>query len=199
MKTISNFNYYNKLIDELNNLPFIKNEDIEVSKLTFNGNRKAENRRVNVYFTKQKYSCSAGIWNKMGEFNQLLPVFFPGVDKTDKTFDIRVKMCHWLFMRFYIWLKRIDLRYDSLVNTDEEYFKWEPEIFAGLLDESYAKQYWQDHNLFNKGIQMEKNPEKLIKYYNEDSKNKLYPSDFGEIIYPKHDYKLLSKQEASQA
>jgi len=190
---------YKSLINQINNLPFIKEVNIKVKRVNFDCNKKGKNRFVWVYFEKQKYPCVASVIGRKFKYRQFEPTFVAGVSSDDKDFwsvDVRIKLCHWLYNRFWIWLKFVDKMYDSYVNgnwcknsllTYDD--RWEVPVFTGLIHDGWSIQKHAIKHI------MELSPLKdMYEWYNYDVKDNLY-NNFGHIEYSNETYKELTTEE----
>lgn len=190
---------YKALIEQINNLPFIKEANVTVKKVRFDGNKEGNHRFIWVYFNKQKYACGVAIIGNYFTYTQTGPTFVSGVAETDKDYwteDIRRQLCHWLFCRFWIWIKRVDMMYDSYVNGNwgknslmryED--RWDIPIFTGLVHDGWSIQKHTISHL------LELPPLKdMYDWYNDDVKNNLY-KNFGPIKYGNETYKELTTEE----
>lgn len=134
---------YEHLIDYINNFDYIKNNNITVEKIQFQEVKSTGHRYIWVRFKKQKYKAGLYLWPHDIRYTQVQPAFNPGIGEDDKdgwTIDIRRKLLHWLFCRFWIWIKHVDKIYDQYVNgnwgknswcTEDD--KWSIDIFTGLV------------------------------------------------------------------
>ena len=188
-----------QVIEQINNLHFIKEANIKVKKVKFWGNKNGENRQVWVYFEKQKYPCGSYALGKFMKYGQLEPTFVLGVAQNDKDYwsrDIRRKLCHWLFCRFWIWIKRVDIMYDSYVNGnwDKKSLmryedRWDIPIFTGLVHDGWSIQKYNLKHLLELPSLKD-----LYDWYNDDVKDNLY-KNFGSIEYGNETYKELTTKE----
>lgn len=188
-----------QVIEQINNLPFIKDANITVNRIKFDSNKEGNHRFIWVYFNKQKYACGVVIIGKYFKYTQTEPTFVPGVGENDKDYwseEVRRKLCHWLFCRFWIWIKRVDMMYDSYVNgnwgknslmTTED--KWELPIFTGLIHDGWSIQKHLLKHLFKLP-----NLKDMYDWYNDDVKDNLY-KNFGYIEYGNETYKELTTEE----
>ena len=188
-----------QVLEQINNLPFMKEANMKANKLRIEGNKKGGNRRIFIYFEKQKYSCGVLVSGRFYKYTQTEPTFFTGVSPNDKDYwseEIRRKLCHWLFCRFWIYLKGVDIMYDGYVNgnwpknswmkyTD----KWDVPIFTGLIHDGWSIQKYSLKHLFN--MPPLKN---IYEWYNDDVKDNLY-KNFGYIEYGNETYKELTTKE----
>lgn len=190
---------YEALIEQINNLHFIKESNIKVKKVKFWGNKNGENRQVWVYFEKEKYPCGSYALGQFMKYTQLEPTFVLGVAENDKDYwsgDIRRKLCHWLFCRFWIWIKRVDIMYDSYVNGNwskkslmKYEDRWDVPIFTDLVHDGWSIQKYNLKHL------LELPPLKdMYDWYNDDIKDNLY-KNFGYIEYGNETYKELTTEE----
>ena len=190
---------YESLINQINNLPFIKESNIKVNKVRFDGNKQGRNRVVWVYFEKQKYSCGVRVTGREYKYTQLEPTFVLGVGPEDKDYwssKVREELCHWLFCRFWVYLKRIDKMYDNYVNGNWPKNswscysdRWEIPIFTGLVHDGWSIQKNTIKHL------LELPPLKdMYDWYNDDVKDNLY-NNFGPIEYGNETYKELTTEE----
>lgn len=186
-----------KVIEQINNLSYLKDNNIEVAKISIKGNKSGCNRQIWVYFKKQKYPCGVWIDYRLSKYTQSEPSFVIGVGEKDKdywTYEIRVKLCHWLFCRFWIWLKKVDLMYDQFVMghwPKNSYcnITWELPIFTGLIHDGWCIQKYCLKHL------LEMPPLKdMYDWYNNDVTNDLY-KNFGYINYYDNNYKELTTNE----
>lgn len=186
-----------KVIEQINNLSYLKDNNIEVAKISIKGNKSGGNRQIWVYFKKQKYPCGVWIDYRLSKYTQSEPSFVIGVGEKDKdywTYEIRVKLCHWLFCRFWIWLKKVDLMYDQFVMghwPKNSYcnITWELPIFTGLIHDGWCIQKYCLKHL------LEMPPLKdMYDWYNNDVTNDLY-KNFGYINYYDNNYKELTTNE----
>ena len=185
-----------QVINQINNLSYLKDNNIEVAKIRFLGNKNGSNRQIWVYFKKQKYPCGVYV-SKFSTYTQSEPSFVIGVDEKDKdgwTENDRTELCHWLFCRFWIWLKKIDLMYDQFVMghwPKNSYcnITWELPIFTGLIHDGWCIQKYCLKHL------LEMPPLKdMYDWYNDDVKDNLY-KNFGYINYYNDNYKELTTVE----
>lgn len=188
-----------QVIEQINNLSYLKDNNIEVAKISIKGNKSGGNRQIWVYFKNQKYPCGVFIDYRFSKYTQSEPAFVIGVDEKDKdywTFEIREKLCHWVFCRFWIYLKRIDSMYDSYVNGNwpknswmNHLDKWEIPIFTGLIYDGWCI---QKHNL-NHLLEMPSLKD-MYDWYNDDVNDNLY-KNFGHIEYYEYPYKKMTNEE----
>jgi len=185
-----------QVINQINNLSYLKDNNIEVAKIRFLGNKNGSNRQIWVYFKKQKYPCGVYV-SKFSTYTQSEPSFVIGVDEKDKdgwTENDRTELCHWLFCRFWIWLKKIDLMYDQFVMghwPKNSYcnITWELPIFTGLIHDGWCIQKYCLKHL------LEMPPLKdMYDWYNGDVTDNLY-KNFGYINYYNDNYKELTTEE----
>lgn len=185
-----------QVINQINNLSYLKDNNIEVAKIRFLGNKNGSNRQIWVYFKKQKYPCGVYI-SQFSTYTQSEPSFVIGVDENDKdcwTENVRIELCHWLFCRFWIWLKKVDLIYDTFVMghwPKNSYcnVKWELPIFTGLIHDGWCIQKYCLKHL------LEMPPLKdMYDWYNGDVTDNLY-KNFGYINYYDDNYKELTTEE----
>ena len=190
---------YEALIEQINNLSFMKEANMKVKKLRIDGNKNGSNRNIWVYFEKQKYPCGVYKDGRFSTYTQSEPSFVIGVRSEDKDYwsaKVREELCHWLFCRFWIYLKGIDKMYDSYVNGNWpknswcKYFdKWEISIFTGLVHDGWSIQKYNLKHL------LELPPLKdMYDWYNDDIKDNLY-KNFGPIEYGTETYKELTTKE----
>ena len=187
-----------QVINQINNLSYIKDNNIEVTKIRFLGNKNGSNRQIWIYFKKQKYPCGVWIDYRFGKYTQSEPSFVIGVGENDKdywTFEIREKLCHWIFTRFWIWLKKVDSMYDEYVmgnwpkNSYCNNIKWELPIFTGLIHDGWCIQkYCLKHLLEMPSLK------DMYEWYNDDVTDNLY-KNFGYINYYNDNYKELTTVE----
>lgn len=186
-----------QLINQINNLSYLKDNNIEVAKIRFLGNKNGSNRQIWVYFKKQKYPCGVYISGQFSKYTQSEPLFVTGVDIKDKdgwTENVRIELCHWLFCRFWIWLKKIDLMYDQFVmgHWPKNLYcniTWELPIFTGLIHDGWCIQkYCLKHLLEMPSLK------DMYDWYNGDVTNNLY-KNFGYINYYDDNYKELTTEE----
>ena len=188
-----------ELINQINNFDYIKDNNIEVSKIRFLGNKNGGNRQIWVYFKKQKWPCGVYKDGRFSTYTQSEPTFVIGVGPDDKDYwsvKVREKLCHWLFCRFWIYLKGIDLMYDAYVNGNwpknswmTHLDKWEIPIFTGLIHDGWSIQKYCLKNL------LEMLPLKdMYEWYNDDVKDNLY-KNFGYTEYYDCEYKELTTEE----
>ena len=188
-----------QVLEQINNLSFMKEANMKANKLRIEGNKNGGNRRIFVYFEKQKYSCGVLVSGRFYKYTQTEPTFFTGVGPNDKDYwseEVRRKLCHWMFCRFWIYLKGVDIIYDQYVNgnwgkhsfmTKED--KWDLNIFTGLIHDGWSIQKYYLKHLFN--MPPLKN---MYEWYNDDVKNDLY-KNFGYIKYFDSNYKELTTVE----
>lgn len=185
-----------QVINQINNLSYLKDNNIEVAKIRFLGNKHGSNRQIWVYFKKQKYPCGVYM-SQFSTYTQSEPSFVIGVDEKDKdgwTENVRTELCHWLFCRFWIWLKKVDLMYDQFVMghwPKDSYcnITWELPIFTGLIHDGWCIQKYCLKHL------LEMPPLKdMYDWYNDDVTNNLY-KNFGYINYYNDNYKELTTVE----
>lgn len=190
---------YESLINQIENLSFIKNANIKVKKIKFCGNKNGNNRKIWVYFDKQKYPCGVILTGKFGTYAQREPTFIIGVNSNDKdgwTKEIRIELCHWLYTRFWIYIKGVDIMYDQYVNGNwgKNSFmthsdRWDVNFFTKLIHDGWSI---QKHNLKHL---LEMPPLKdMYHWYNDDVKDNLY-KNFGHIEYGNETYKELTTEE----
>jgi hypothetical protein len=190
---------YEALINQIENLSFIKNANINVKKVKFHGDKNGKNRQVWVYFEKQKYPCGVWVDHRSSKYTQSSPSFVIGISEEDKDYwsaKTREELCHWIFNRFWIYLKNIDSMYDAYVNgnwpknslmkyTD----KWNVPIFTGLIHDGWSIQkYYIKHLLELVPLKQ------MYDWYNDDVKDNLY-KNFGYIEYGNKSYKELTTIE----
>jgi len=186
-----------QVINQINNLSYLKDNNIEVAKIRFLGNKNGSNRQIFVYFKKQKYPCGVYISRQFSTYTQSEPLFVTGVDIKDKdgwTENVRIELCHWLFCRFWIWLKCVDRMYDQFVlghwpKNSYCNITWELPIFTGLIHDGWCIQKYCLKHL------LEMPPLKdMYDWYNDDVTNNLY-KNFGYINYYDNNYKELTTEE----
>ena len=188
-----------QVIEQINNLPFMKEANMKVKKLRIDGNKNGGNRHIWIYFEKQKWPCGVFVSGRWSTYSQTDPSFVIGVDEKDKeywSFDTRVKLCHWVFTRFWIYLKCLDSMYDMYVNGNwpnnswmTRLDKWEVSIFTGLVHDGWCIQKYNLKHL------LEMPPLKdMYEWYNDDVKDNLY-KNFGYIEYYDREYKELPFEE----
>ena len=188
-----------QVIEQINNLPFMKEANMKVKKLRIDGNKNGCNRHIWVYFEKQKWPCGVFVDGRWCTYSQTDPSFVVGIDEKDKeywSFDTRVKLCHWIFCRFWIYLKGVDSMYDGYVNgnwpknsTMSYWDKWDLPIFTGLVHDGWCIQKYNLKHL------LEMPPLKdMYEWYNDDVKDNLY-KNFGYIEYGNETYKELTTEE----
>jgi hypothetical protein len=185
-----------QVINQINNLSYLKDNNIEVAKIRFLGNKNGSNRQIWVYFKKQKYPCGVFI-SQFSTYTQSEPSFVIGVGEKDKdfwSFKVREELCHWLFCRFWIYLKLIDSMYDEYVMGNWPKYsyckiKWELPIFTGLIWDGWCIQKYCLKHL------LEMPPLKdMYDWYNGDVTDNLY-KNFGYINYYNDNYKELTTEE----
>ncbi len=186
-----------QVIEQINNLPFMNEANMKVKKLRIDGNKNGGNRQIWVYFKNQKYACGVWIDRRLSSYTQSKPSFVIGVGPDDKDYwsvKVREKLCHWLFCRFWIYLKLVDSMYDQFVMghwPKNSYctIKWELPIFTGLIHDGWSI---QKHCLKHL---LELPPLKdMYDWYNKDVTDNLY-KNFGYINYYNDDYKELTTEE----
>lgn len=186
-----------QLIEQMNNLSYLKDNNVEVAKIRILGNKKGGNRQVWIYFKKQKYPCGVFIDRRFSKYTQSDPAFVIGVGENDKhywTFGIREKLCYWVFCRFWIYLKQIDIMYDEYVLGHWPKYsycniKWELPIFTGLIHDGWSIQkHCLNHLLELPSLK------DMYDWYNGDVDNNLY-NNFGHIEYYDYPYKKLTTEE----
>ena len=140
---------------------------LDIDKIVFNKNSKDDRRRISIYYKYQKYPSEVSI-----DYNRVLhtqaPPRFVVVDAVNK--EAKLKMLQWIFCRFWIWLKRIDSLYNSLVLGDDNFVQWDIEEFEWLLKNAYMIQKYNEMDNFDFTI----NLNDVIQSYNKDVKDKLY-------------------------
>lgn len=185
-----------QVIEQINNLSYLKDNNIEVAKISIKGNKSGGNRQIWVYFKKQKYACGVFISSR-STYTQSHPTFIIGVGPGDKDYwsaKVREELCHWLFCRFWIYLKKIDLMYDLFVMghwPKNSYCtnKWNLQIFTGLIHDGWSIQKYCLKHL------LEMPPLKdMYDWYNSDVTDNLY-KNFGYINYYNDNYKELTTEE----
>ncbi len=188
-----------QVIEQINNLPFMKEVNMKVKKLRIDGNKNGKNRFIWVYFEKQKYACGVYKDVRFSTYTQSEPSFIIGVGPNDKDYwsaKVREELCHWLFCRFWIYLKGIDKIYDQYVNGNwpknswcQYSDRWEIPIFTGLVHDGWSIQKYTLSHL------LELPPLKdMYDWYNDDVKDNLY-KNFGPIEYGNETYKELTTEE----
>ena len=188
----------NQLIEQINNLSFMQEANMKAKKVKFFGTKDGRNRQVWVYFEKQKYPCGVWVDYRFSKYTQSSPSFVIGISEEDKDYwsaKVREELCHWIFNRFWIYLKNIDSMYDSYVNGNWsknsfcKNIKWELPIFTRLIHDGWSIQkYYLKHLL-------ELVPLKdMYEWYNDDVKDNLY-KNFGYIEYWNETYKELTTEE----
>lgn len=188
-----------QVIEQINNLPFMKEANMKVKKLRIDGNKNGEKRFIWVWFEKQKYACGTYKDGRFSTYTQSEPSFVIGVGPDDKDYwsvKVREELCHWLFCRFWIYLKGIDKMYDHYVNGNWPknswcYYpdRWEIHIFTGLIHDGWSIQKYNLKHL------LEMPPLKdMYEWYNDDVKDNLY-KNFGMIEYGNETYKELTTEE----
>lgn len=197
---------YDNLINNTNELSFMKENNLVINKIKFEGKKDGSNRRITIYFNKHKWPCWVGVDYQFSKMTQAGPVYCTGIGPDDKdywSYDIRVKLLKYMYERFWVWLKRIDLLYDVMVlgHTKNKYdiFRtnpWSPEIFAGLIDDGFDIHYWVYKDNLYKYWDFFEGPKNHIINYNEDVDDNLYPKCFGKIVYPEHKRNHLDKNQA---
>ena len=187
-----------QVIEQINNLSFMQEANMKAKKVKFFGTKDGRNRQVWVYFEKQKYPCGVWVDYRFSKYTQSSPSFVIGISEEDKDYwsaKVREELCHWIFNRFWIYLKNIDSMYDSYVNGNWsknsfcKNIKWELPIFTRLIHDGWSIQkYYLKHLL-------ELVPLKdMYEWYNDDVKDNLY-KNFGYIEYWNETYKELTTEE----
>lgn len=188
-----------QVIEQINNLPFLKEANMKVQKIKFWGTKEGKNRQVWVYFEKQKYPCGVWVDYRFSRYTQSDPSFVSGVGVNDKNYwseNIRIELCHWLFTRFWIYIKGVDIIYDGYVNGNwsknslmKYADKWDVPIFTRLVHDGWSIQKYNLKHL------LEMSPLKdMYDWYNDDVKDNLY-KNFGYIEYGNWTYKELTTEE----
>ncbi len=189
-----------QVIEQINNLPFMKKANMKVKKLRIDGNKNGGNRQIWAYFEKQKYPCGVYVSGKWSTYTQSEPSFVTGVGVDDKDYwseNVREELCHWLFTRFWIYLKSLDSMYDMYVNGNwpknswmTNLNKWDLLSFTVLVHDGWSI---QKHNLKHL---LEMSPLKdMYEWYNDDVKDNMYKNNFGHIEYYDCEYKELAVEE----
>lgn len=187
-----------QLIEQINNLQFMKESNVKIKKIRFKGNKEGKNRQIWVYFEKQKYPCGVFVDGRWYKWTQTEPTFVIGVIEGDKdawSENIRRELTHWLFCRFWVWLKGIDVIYDCYVNGNWpknsfcKNIKWELPIFTGLVHDGWSIQ----KNTINHLLELPPLKD-MYDWYNDDIKDNLY-KNFGYIEYGNETYKELTTEE----
>lgn len=188
-----------QVIEQINNLPFMKEANMKVKKLRIDGNKNGEKRFIWVWFEKQKYACGAYKDGRFSTYTQSEPSFIIGVGPDDKDYwseKVREELCHWLFCRFWIYLKGIDKMYDHYVNGNwpknswcSYSDKWELPIFTGLVHDGWCIQKYNLKHLLEMPHLKD-----MYEWYNDDVKDNLY-KNFGHIEYGNGTYKELTTEE----
>lgn len=139
---------------------------LDIDKIIFNVD-KDDHRKISIYYKYQKYPSEVSIDYNNIKYTQASPKLVV-VDAVNK--DNKIKMLQWAFNRFWIWLKRIDSLYDSLILGNNCNVTWDIEEFKWLLKNGYMI---QKYNLMNK-FEFTPNLNSIIDLYNKDVKDKLY-------------------------
>jgi len=185
-----------QVIEQINNLPFMKEANMKVKKLRIDGNKNGGNRHIWAWIEKQKWACGVFISSR-STYTQSNPTFIVGVGPDYKDYwsvKVREELCHWMFCRFWIYLKKIDLMYDQFVMghwPKNSYcnIKWNLPIFTGLIHDGWCIQKYNLKHL------LEIPPLKdMYDWYNNDVTDNLY-KNFGYINYYDDDYKDLTTEE----
>ncbi len=187
-----------QVIEQINNLPFMKESNMKAKKLRINGNKNGCNRQIWVYFEKQKWPCGVFISSR-SIYTQSNPTFIVGVGPEDKDYwsvKAREELCYWLFCRFWIYLKKIDLMYDMYVNGNwpknscmTNLDKWDLPIFTGLVHDGWCIQKYNIKHLLKMPPLKD-----MYEWYNDDVTDNLY-KNFGYINYYNDKYKELTTEE----
>ena len=191
---------YEQLIDYINNFDYIKNNNVEVEKIQFQEVKSTGHRYIWVRFKKQKYKAGLYLWPHDIRYTQVQPAFNVGIGEDDKdgwTIDIRRKLLHWLFCRFWIWIKHVDRIYDQYVNgnwgknslcTEDD--KWSIDIFTGLVHDGWSISKHTIEDILDLNIPLKE----MYNLYNEDVSDNLY-KNYGHIEYGNMTYKELTTDE----
>ena len=124
-----------------------------------------------------------------------IPMYFR--DKDGWTIDIRMKLLHWLFCRFWIWIKHVDRIYDQYVNgnwgknpwyTEDD--KWSIDIFTRLVHDGWSISKHTIEDILDLNIPLKE----MYNLYNEDVSDNLY-KNYGHIEYGNMTYKELTTEE----
>lgn len=185
-----------QVIEQMNNLPFMKEANMKIKKLRIDGNKKGGNRHIWAWIEKQEYACGVFISSR-STYTQSNPTFIIGVGPGDKDYwsaKVREELCHWLFCRFWIYLKRLDSMYDMYVNGNwpkNSYctIKWDLSIFTGLVHDGWCIQKYNLKHLLKMPPLKD-----MYEWYNDDVKDNLY-KNFGYIEYGNGTYKELTTEE----
>ena len=73
-----------QVIEQINNLQFMKESNVKIKKIRFKGNKEGKNRQIWVYFEKQKYPCGVFVDGRWYKWTQTEPTFVIGVIEGDK-------------------------------------------------------------------------------------------------------------------
>jgi hypothetical protein len=139
---------------------------LDIDKIIFNVD-KNDHRKISVYYKYQKYPSEVSIDYNNIKYAQASPRFVV-VDAVNK--EAKLKMLQWMFNRFWIWLKRIDSLYDSLILGTDNDVPWDIEEFEWLLKNGYMIQKYNLMDQFDFSV----NLNNIIDLYNKDIKDKLY-------------------------
>ena len=184
-----------EVIDWLNSYQQLKDANIEIEKIRFYAKKDGTGRRIEVWAkgSKRKFEVSIcdSAYTKLGVS---MPLYCRGLLETDKEYwqnDIRIKILHVMFWRFWPWLKQADFVYNKIVKE----YTWEPLMFSEkILDVVFMRQYYGSEANIEKDM-FDKPLEELIELFNKDVEDGLYENLCNKIEYPKHDFKWKTTEE----
>ena len=146
---------------------YIKNTyHLDIDKIIFNADE-YDNRKITIYYKHQEHPSELSIDYNDIKYTQASPKLVV-VDVIDK--DTKMKILQWMFNRFWIWLKRIDSLYDSLILGTNNDVPWDIKEFEWLLKNGYMIQKYNLMDQFDFSV----NLNNIIELYNKDVKDKLY-------------------------
>ena len=162
-----------------------------ITKIKIDGKKNSDLRSIDVYFKKQKWPVRVMIdKNETSKKGIIIPAFFIWVDKTDDNYEIRKKLCIWLYKRFWIYLHKIDKKYDEYVNGNfensysNETDKWTyQEFYSYVYDRYYNKEKEYFINKHNIKFDLEFSLKEMYDLYNKDVDNNFYKYNFGKLKY----------------